>query len=152
MSSNEQILFHAIGYVKTHATPTEIKNRTVTSQLILQPHLSTALQGLEAFSHIFVLFYFNQLPQYEPMPLQLHPRRRIDLPLMGLFGTRTMFRPNPLGLTIVELVNVEGNVLTVKGLDAYDGTPILDIKPYDPYDKPENVRAPDWWLKLYAEP
>ncbi|MCW3998802.1 MAG: tRNA (N6-threonylcarbamoyladenosine(37)-N6)-methyltransferase TrmO [Candidatus Bathyarchaeota archaeon] len=152
MSSNPQIILHPIGYVKTAASKEEVKSSSVTSQLVLQPQLSMALRGLEGFSHIYVLFYFNQLPKDQPINMQIHPKAKADLPLMGLFGTRTMFRPNPVGLTIVELVKVEGNVLTVQGLDAFDGTPILDIKPYDPYDKPEKAYAPNWWIKLYTEP
>ncbi|MCX8153995.1 MAG: TrmO family methyltransferase, partial [Candidatus Bathyarchaeota archaeon] len=70
---------------------------------------------------------------------------------MGVFATRTMYRPNPIGFTLVELVNVEGNVLSVRGLDAFDGTPVLDLKPFDPWDCAENARVPDWWLKLENE-
>jgi tRNA (adenine37-N6)-methyltransferase len=62
-----------------------------------------------------------------------------------------MLRPNPIGLTVVELVSVDGNVLTVKGLDAFDGTPVLDVKPYDHWDVAENVQVPSWWLKLQKE-
>jgi tRNA (Thr-GGU) A37 N-methylase len=73
------------------------------------------------------------------------------MPLTGVFAARTMLRPNPIGLTLVELVKVEGNVLTVKGLDAYDATPVLDLKPFDFWDMTENVRVPDWWKKLNAK-
>jgi tRNA (Thr-GGU) A37 N-methylase len=78
----------------------------------------------------------------------VHPRGRLDLPLTGIFAVRTMLRPNPIGLTVVELVKVTGNVLTIKGLDAFDGTPILDLKPMDPWDSVENLRVPEWWKKL----
>jgi tRNA-Thr(GGU) m(6)t(6)A37 methyltransferase TsaA len=83
--------------------------------------------------------------------LKVHPRRRKDLPLLGIFATRTMTRPNPVGLTLVELVKVEGNVLTVRGLDAFDGTPILDIKPFDSWDIAETAKVPEWWTKLKKE-
>lgn len=152
MSSTEPIVFHPIGYVKTEATPEQIRDSTVVSQIVLHPQLSEALAGLEGFSHLFVLFYFNQLPKDQELNMQIHPKGRADLPMIGLFGTRTMFRPNKIGLTIVELLKVEGSTFTVKGLDAIDGTPIIDIKPYDPYDKPENAKAPAWWIKLYTEP
>ena len=75
----------------------------------------------------------------------------MDLPLLGVFATRTMFRPNPIGLTLVELLKVEGNVLTVKGLDAYDGTPVLDVKPFDAWDNATDAKVPEWWKKLEAE-
>ena len=83
--------------------------------------------------------------------MKVHPRGRRDLPLLGIFATRTMLRPNPVGLTLVELVKVEGNVLTVRGLDAFDGTPVLDIKPFDSWDTTENARVPKWWTKLKNE-
>ena len=73
------------------------------------------------------------------------------MPLLGVFATRTMLRPNPVGLTLVELVKVEGNVLTIRGLDAFDGTPILDIKPFDSWDTAKNVKVPEWWIKLKSE-
>ena len=75
----------------------------------------------------------------------------MDMPLVGVFAVRTNLRPNPIGLTLVELVKVEGNVLTVRGLDAFKDTPILDIKPYDYWDVAENIRVPEWWAKLQEE-
>jgi tRNA (Thr-GGU) A37 N-methylase len=73
------------------------------------------------------------------------------MPLVGVFVARTMLRPNPIGLTLVELIKVDDNVLTVRGLDAYDGTPVLDIKTYDFWDMAENAKVPEWWKKLNAE-
>jgi tRNA (Thr-GGU) A37 N-methylase len=70
---------------------------------------------------------------------------------MGAFAVRTNLRPNPIGLTVVELLKVEGNVLEVRGLDAFDGTPVLDIKPYDPWDVVKQVRVPAWWRRLEEE-
>jgi len=83
--------------------------------------------------------------------LKVHPRGKKDLPLSGVFAVRTMLRPNPIGLTIVEIVDVHSNVLTIRGLDAYNGTPVLDIKPYDPWDVVENPKVPSWWQKLKEE-
>lgn len=144
----DKIVFSPIGYVKTDAVGDQVKDDAVISQIVLQPELVEGLEGLAQFSHLFVLFHLNQVAK-EKMQLRIHPKRRADLPLTGIFATRTMIRPNPIGLTIVELLKVECNVLTVRGLDAFDGTPVLDIKPYDPWDLPENARAPAWWRKLY---
>jgi tRNA (Thr-GGU) A37 N-methylase len=71
----------------------------------------------------------------------------MDMPLLGVFATRTNLRPNPIGLTLVELIKAEGNTLTVRGLDAFDGTPVLDVKPYDFWD----AKVPDWWKRLESE-
>ncbi|MGD6806593.1 MAG: tRNA (N6-threonylcarbamoyladenosine(37)-N6)-methyltransferase TrmO [Candidatus Bathyarchaeia archaeon] len=153
MSYNRKITFTPIGYVKTDAIVKQIKDENAISTITLNPQLTMGLDGLAEFSHIFVLFYLNQVQETSlPLNLKVHPRGRTDLPLTGIFGTRTMLRPNPIGLTLVALLKVEGNVLTVRGLDAYDGTPVLDIKPYDPWDTAEDARTPEWWRKLYDMP
>jgi tRNA (Thr-GGU) A37 N-methylase len=73
------------------------------------------------------------------------------LPLLGVFATRTMLRPNPVALTLIELVKVEGNILTVRGLDALNGTPVIDIKPFDSWDTAKTAKVPEWWNKLEKE-
>jgi len=83
--------------------------------------------------------------------MKVRPRGRSDMPLLGIFATRTPHRPNPIGLTRVKLLKVEGNVVTVQGLDAFDGTPVLDIKPFDSWDTTEDFKVPEWWMKLDKE-
>ena len=151
MSSAERIVLNPIGYVKTSAVGDEVKDKSLLSQIVLHPELVEGLSGISSFSHLFVLFYLNQITSEQRKTLKVHPRGRTDLPLTGVFAVRTMLRPNPIGLTLVELVNVDANVLTVRGLDAYDGTPVLDVKPYDFWDMAENAKVPDWWKKLKEE-
>ena len=95
--------------------------------------------------------WVHDLPKKTEERLKTHPRGRKDMPLLGIFATRTPYRPNPIGLTLVELLKVNGCTLTVLDLDAFDGTPILDIKPYDKWDVPENSRMPEWWWRLEQE-
>jgi len=118
----------------------------VEARIVLRPELAPALLGLEGFSHVFVLFFMHQVPpEMRGARLQLHPQGREDLPLQGLFATRSQLRPNPIGLTACTLLQVRGNVLWVRGLDAIDGTPVLDIKPYlPPYDALPTARMPPW--------
>ncbi len=137
-----------IGYVQTAAVDNEIKDRTRTSQIIINQELAPALEGIEEYSHLHVLFWLHEIPKDKRMMLKVHPRGRTELPLLGVFAVRTNLRPNPIGLTLVELLKVENNVLTVKGLDAFNGTPILDIKPYDLWDVAEEPKLPNWWRKL----
>ena len=148
MSSSEKIVLNPIGYVKTRAESEEVKDKSILSQIIVRDDLVDGLSGISGFSHLFVLFYLNQVTVKQRETLKVHPRGRQDMPLTGVFATRTMLRPNPIGLTLVELKKVDGNVLTIKGLDAYDGSPVLDIKPYDFWDIAENAKVPDWWKKL----
>lgn len=147
MSSLQQIILSPIGYVKTDAVGNEVKDKTRTSKIILNASLTEGLDGIDGFSHVYVLFWLNEAAN-QHQSLKFHPRGRMDMPLLGVFALRTNQRPNPIGLTLVELLKVEGNTLTVRGLDAYDGTPILDIKPYDSWDSAKDARVPDWWIKL----
>ncbi len=148
MPFQEKIVLNPIGYVKTEAVGDEVKDKSRTSQIVLRDNLVEALDGITGFSHLFVLFWLSQIQDEQRMIMKVHPRGRMDMPLLGVFATRTNLRPNPIGLTLVELLKVEGNTLTVRGLDAFDGTPILDIKPFDSWDTAKNARVPDWWIKL----
>jgi tRNA-Thr(GGU) m(6)t(6)A37 methyltransferase TsaA len=147
----EKIVIKPIGVVRTSAVGDEIKDKTRTSQIVINNELTSALNGITGFSHLHVLFWLNQVSDQQRRTMQVHPRGRKDMPLLGVFATRTMLRPNPIGLTLVELVKAEGNVLAVRGLDAFDGTPVLDIKPFDPWDTTEHVKVPQWWRTLEKE-
>lgn len=143
-----KICLEPIGFVKTKAVGKEVRNRNVISQLIFNEKLTESLEGIEQFSHLFVIFWLNEISETERKTLKVHPRGRKDMPLLGIFATRTPYRSNPIGLTRVKLLNKKDNVLTVQGLDAFDGTPILDIKPFDSWDITENIKVPEWWKKL----
>ena len=151
MSSRPEIVLKPIGFVRTTAIGKEVREKTRTSQLVIHKELTTALNGIEDFSHLFVLFWLHKISPEERKILKVHPRGKKDMPLLGIFATRTMLRPNPVGLTLVEIVKVEGNVLTVRGLDAFDGTPVLDIKPFDSWDNAETAKVPEWWTKMKNE-
>jgi|WetSurMetagenome_2_1015567.scaffolds.fasta_scaffold146173_1 tRNA (adenine37-N6)-methyltransferase len=147
----EKILLKPIGYVETDAVGGEVKEKNRLSKIVLRSDLQEALDGIQEFSHMFVLFWLSEISPKERRRLKVHPRGRKDLPLLGVFATRTNLRPNPIGLTLVELINVEGNVLIVRGLDAFDNTPVLDIKPFDPWDIAPDAKVPGWWMKLQEE-
>lgn len=151
MSSKESIKIEPIGFVRTQAVGDEVKDKSRTSDIVVNPELIEAIKGVNDFSHLFVLFWLNQISIEQRKVLKVHPRGRLDLPLLGVFATRSNVRPNPIGLTLVELVNVKGNILTVRGLDAFNGTPVLDIKPCDPWDAAKIVKVPEWWSKLEAK-
>jgi tRNA (adenine37-N6)-methyltransferase len=132
-----------IGYVENSVQDTRYHDwDTLVSRLVIEDAYTKALHGLEEFSHLLVIFWLH-LPG--KLLLKRHPRGRKDLPLVGIFATRTQFRPNPLGLRVVKLINVEGNTLLVEGLDAVHGTPLIDIKPYMPQrDTVSHARVPAW--------
>jgi len=150
MTDQKRIVLKPIGYVRTKAVGDEVKDKGRTSQIVIDSEFSEAIEGIDGFSHIFVLFWLNQVSR-QPKILKVHPRGREDMPLLGVFATRTKLRPNPIGLTLVELLEVKGNVLFVRGLDAFDGTPVLDVKPFDSWDIAEDAKVPEWWTKLNQE-
>ncbi len=118
----------------------------IESVLDIDPALSDSFDGLEDFSHIIVLFWMHK--NVGPIPTKVHPQGRDDLPLTGIFATRAPHRPNSIGMTIVKLLERDGNSLRVMGLDAIDGTPVLDIKPHLPKDDIPEAHHPDWVSKL----
>ena len=121
----------------------------VESIVDVSPEFSTSLDGLEDFSHIIVLFWMHRTEG--EVPVKVHPQGRNDLPLVGLFSTRAPHRPNSIGMTVAKLLGRSGNRLRVLGLDAVDGSPVLDIKPYLPGDSVPEAHYPDWVGKLYHE-
>ncbi len=121
----------------------------VTSEIVFDQGLEQSLEGLEDFSHIIVIYWMHRTTTWVQPPGKIHPRGRVDLPLVGTFATRSPHRPNPLGQCVAQLLERRGNVLIVSGLDALDGTPVLDIKPFmPPLDSPLEVRLPPWVEKL----
>jgi tRNA (adenine37-N6)-methyltransferase len=117
---------------------------SVISEIIIQPELSESLDNLDEFSHIIVLFW-TQRESKKVIPLKIRMQHNPGKPLVGLFATRSPDRPNPVAKTTVRLLARQGNILKVKGLDAFDGTSVIDIKPYIPgYDSVEDAKIPGW--------
>jgi len=146
---SKEIRMKPIGYVCRASREEDVKDRSLVSRIVIRKDLVEALEGIEGFSHLFVVFYMHEASGTEKRALKVHPCGRMDLPLLGVFATRTAFRPNPIGLTLVELLERKRNVLVVRGLDAFDGTPVLDLKPADSRDMAANARVPLWLEKLH---
>ena len=104
-----------------------------------------SLLGLTDFSHVEIIFFFHRVPESEIETRTRHPRNRLDFPSVGIFSQRGRNRPNRLGVTICRLASVEDTAVEVVGLDAIDGTPVLDIKPYvREFAARGEVRQPSW--------
>ncbi len=118
----------------------------VTSQIVLRPELAEALLGLDTYSHIYVLFWPHQIPdEIRGSKPRLHPLDDEAYPLQGVLATRSQIRFNPILVSAVPLLKVEKNVLHVRGLDAVDGSPVLDVKPYIAYfDCIADTKVPEW--------
>jgi tRNA-Thr(GGU) m(6)t(6)A37 methyltransferase TsaA len=104
---------------------------------------ATLLSGLEGFSHVIVVFFLDRLGEDRPRPATI--RVGVDPTPRGVLATRSQLRPNPIGVATVQLLSVNEDSLMVRGLDALDGTPVLDIKPYIPfYDSVPGATVPQW--------
>ena len=132
MNENTEIIpkkveFTPIGYVENDYLEPEHNEEIYekVSKIIIKKDLMDGLYRVEELEKLYILFYFSKSKGYK-----LIHRRRYDGEMSGVFASRSPYRPNGIGLTLVELLKVEGNVLHVKGLDAINGTPVLDIKPY----------------------
>jgi tRNA (Thr-GGU) A37 N-methylase len=113
---------------------------------------SDALQGLDAFSHVDVVYCFHLLDPAEIVLGARRPRGNPDWPEVGIFAQRGRVRPNRLGITTAELVGLDGVDVRVRGLDAVDGTPVLDLKPHMTGFAPRSpVREPEWALEIMRD-
>ena len=117
---------------------------SVVSEIRLNEKYVSGLRGLEEFSHVLVLFYMHKYSFDPDADLVRRPQGRPDMPLTGVFAQRAKHRPNPIGVTAVELLKVKGDTLVVRGLDAIDGTPVLDVKPYFPAFDRREANTPSW--------
>ena len=116
------------------------------SKVKIFPEFCTGLQRLNHFSHIIILYWLHlRDKENERRTLRVVPRRHPGAPQVGVFASRSPSRPNPIGLCVAELVKIEDCTLTVKGLDAFENSPIIDIKPYIPRaDSIQEARVPEW--------
>ncbi len=125
------ITFTPIGWVESdfagYAPSDEMRKRP--SRIVLLPEMAPGLMGLEKEEHILVLFNLHRATRYE---LQLHPGHNPDNPIRGVFATRSQYRPNAIAATVAKIASVKDNTISVTGLDAQDGSPVLDIKPFRP--------------------
>jgi tRNA-Thr(GGU) m(6)t(6)A37 methyltransferase TsaA len=154
-----EFVFHPIGEVRVQASEDEIKARRreleCESRIDIFPEYQDALDGLIGFSHIFVLSFLHRLRPDQLGVLKVKPRRltrmgfKLDeLPLVGVFAIDSPTRPNPIGLSLVKLLRIDGRELFVSGLDLFDRTPILDIKPYRADYRADEYELAQWYRNL----
>jgi tRNA (adenine37-N6)-methyltransferase len=145
----------AIGHVRGgRSEPIDDAWDAVTAQIAFD-HAQfgpDAVASLDSFSHIEVIFHFDKAPAEKINTGARHPRGNKDWPLVGIFAQRGKDRPNRIGVTVCHLLSVDGLTLTVRGLDAIDGTPVLDIKPVMRGFLPRGeIREPAWAAELMKE-
>lgn len=154
MSGDPEYILRPIGRVRNQVKEwVDVVWEDIESEVALDPRWADALSGLAEFSHIWVIGWLDRLTEDERgTRCRVHPRGREDVPPVGLFATRSPRRPNPIAITAVPLLGIQGSVLRVKGLDMLDGTPVLDLKPYLARgDRVNGTRAPLWIRRLWRE-
>lgn len=145
-----EIIVQPVALVKNSRTDTADDFwGNVISEIELLPHIpEKAFEGIDAFSHLEIIFHFNKADPSEAVYFS-HPRGNSNWPEVGIYAQRKSNRPNGIGATIVQLIKREGNTIWVKKLDAIDGTPVIDIKPVLKEFLPQvRLRQPAWSREL----
>jgi tRNA-Thr(GGU) m(6)t(6)A37 methyltransferase TsaA len=145
IASMEEITIKPIGVVKNNIEESKFGGwDEVISEIILNKEYKEALDGIDDYSHLTIIFWMDQVKT-----CKIKHRPQGIGPLVGILACRCPARPNPIGITTVKLLAHQDNSLKVKGLDVINNTPIIDIKPYTPqYDEVKEVEIPDWVNKL----
>jgi tRNA-Thr(GGU) m(6)t(6)A37 methyltransferase TsaA len=147
----KKIEMRSIGFVSRASADENERNRNLVSKIVLRKELAQALDGIEEWSHVYVIYWMHGIEIKEPV--LHHPGGPAEAQPVGILATRAPIHPNPIGLTLVELVRREENTLWVKGLDACDGSPVLDIKPYPDWEQGRFIvvtdfRFPEWLARI----
>jgi tRNA-Thr(GGU) m(6)t(6)A37 methyltransferase TsaA len=154
---SKEVAFRPVGVVRTSASDDDVRERSQELEATIEifPEFEEALDGLDGFSHIFVLSHLDRLRPDQIGVLRVRPRRLVrkgfkleELPLVGVFALDSPSRPNPIALSLVKLLHRRGRELTVSGLDCFNGTPILDIKPYRDDYRADQYYLAEWYRKL----
>ncbi|MEM2273598.1 MAG: tRNA (N6-threonylcarbamoyladenosine(37)-N6)-methyltransferase TrmO [Thermoproteota archaeon] len=150
-----------VGVVHVDLSDEEVKaswTEGVEGIIEVYEEYAPGLEGIDGFSHLIIIAYMHKTSEEERKVLKVKPRRLrllgVDvnkLPEVGVFCTDSPHRPNPLALTIVELIERRGRFLRVRHLDLFDRTPVLDIKPYTPSRRIDEIRLPAWYQKALEE-
>ncbi|HMC86234.1 MAG TPA: SAM-dependent methyltransferase [Chitinophagaceae bacterium] len=148
-----EIKISPVAFVKnTRQEPDDDNWGDIISEIILADDIpAEALRNITGFSHLEIIYYFDKVKP-EAIVYSGHPRGNTNYPVVGIFGQRKKDRPNTLGLCTVELLSLKGKTLTVKYLDAINGTPVLDIKPvFKEFQTQSAIKQPAWVTALMKQ-
>lgn len=148
----KSVIIHPIGFVRNEMTEKVPRRvyKDVVSEIVVNEDLQEGLDDIEEHSHAIIVYWLDRIPEEKREVLKVRPMGDPSLPIVGVFATRSPVRPNPIGIQMVEILSREGNILKVRGLDALDGSPVLDIKPYmGRHDVSEGVKGPSWMERAH---
>jgi tRNA-Thr(GGU) m(6)t(6)A37 methyltransferase TsaA len=153
----EYYVLYPVGIIRHNYDDDYIRNclEGVDGYIEIYPEYADGLKEIEGFSHLILITYLHKTGPEHRRVLVIRHRKLArlgidisDIPSIGVFASDSPHRPNPIGLSIVELLERRDNRLHVRGLDVFDGTPVLDIKPYTPDRMVSNPRVPRWYKVL----
>jgi tRNA-Thr(GGU) m(6)t(6)A37 methyltransferase TsaA len=146
-----------IGIIHTSLSDDEVRNSLTGVPGVIEvfEEFAGGLKGIDGFSHLIVVAYLHKVSDELRNVLEVRPRRLLrlglsidEIPTVGVFCTDSPHRPNPIAITIVRLVRREGRFLYVEGLDLFNGTPVIDLRPYTPDRVVSNPTLPQWYVEL----
>ena len=147
-----QLNIESIGSVESPVSDAETLDAgwgDVVADIVINPNYARGLTGIEDWSHVLVIFVMHEAPFDPAEHLVFRPKQRADMPAVGAFAQRSRYYPNSIGITVVKVLSVASNRLTVRGLDAINGTPVLALKPYAPvFDNVHDPAVPVWFVRL----
>jgi tRNA-Thr(GGU) m(6)t(6)A37 methyltransferase TsaA len=133
-----------------HVKTEQNKIRTMVSVIVVNPFLEELLDDIEGYSHLMVLYWAHKVPAESRNLTRVHPMGLKEIPQKGIFATCSPARPNPVLVTVVRLLERDENILKVQGLEAIDGSPVIDIKPFvQGYHGADNPNTPEWMEKIH---
>jgi len=157
VDTTEKIVLKPIGVIHTDASNRQIKEEKREAEATVEvfPEFEEALEGLDGYSHLFIISYLHKLRPNQIGFLKVKPKRATrrgfkleELPTLGVFALDSPTRPNPIGLTLVRLHEIDNRKLSVAGIDLFDGTPVIDIKAYQPDYEAKQYSMPEWYHKI----
>jgi tRNA-Thr(GGU) m(6)t(6)A37 methyltransferase TsaA len=161
VTTRRSIPMKPIGFVKTDFAGEKLRDRPIEeieADIEILDEYADGLEGIDGFSHLLVFFYLHKIPPENRKRLKIKPRTVTkyglnleEIPQVGVFCLDAPNRPNPIGLSAVRLLWRKGRLLHVKGIDALNETPVLDIKPYSPARRIEKFELPEWYKTIIAK-
>ena len=147
-----------IGIVHTDVKDDTLRQRgSIEGRVEVYPEFVKGLDMLEGFSHLILITFLDKVDTESRKVLKVRFRHLQQagvpfeiLPEVGVFASDSPHRPNPIGLSIIQVVRFEGQNIHVLGLDVYEGTPVIDIKPYTPFRRVDDIRVPDWFSRIVS--
>ncbi|MEM3404237.1 MAG: tRNA (N6-threonylcarbamoyladenosine(37)-N6)-methyltransferase TrmO [Nitrososphaeria archaeon] len=147
-----------IGIVHIDVADNDIRNRgSAQGKVEIYEEYAEGLHSLEGFSHIILVTYLHHIKEPERRILKVKFRhlQSLGIPLetlpeVGVFCSDSPHRPNPIGVSIIHVLKIDGRIIYADNLDLFDGTPVIDIKPYTPFRRIESLNVPEWYAKIIA--